>query len=662
MGNLRILVLLLISALCTLSPRVAAQQPAPLDRYFARQVDEISSQCLADIRTLDDWQKRRPALREQLAEMLGLSPMPPRTDLKTVVTGRIEQDGFIAEKILFQSSPGLYVTATLYRPAAAGAPLPAVLYLCGHGNVKEKGISYGSKAFYQHHPEWFARHGYVSLVLDTLQLAEIEGLHHGTAREGMWWWLGRGYTPAGVEAWNAIRALDYLQSRPEVDGARIGVTGRSGGGAYSWWVAALDERVGVAVPVAGITDLRNYVADGVISGHCDCMFMVNTHRWDFAMVAALVAPRPLLVANSDKDPIFPLSGVLRVHEHLRRIYRLYGAEDRLGLLITEGPHRDTQALQVPTFHWMNRWLKKEEPLIEEAAVKRLQPEVLRVLGAIPTDQQNTRIHEVFIAAAPEAAVPADAAAWEALRRRWLEKLSAQTFAGWPTVKTDLKLQKQSESPLQKATLRVYSFESQPEVPLQMWVLARAGVRPKSVLLYVVDAEQWQRWTTEPRRNLPELLGSRDAIAIVAARGIGPTAWDPKKDSHIRRRFPLIGQTLDGMRVWDVRRAVDALGQTAELRGAAIGLSGENTMAGVALYAALFEPAVREVELRSPTTTHRNGPHLLNVEKIFDLPQAAAMALASTRMVFYDTDPNAWSWTRRLADTLRLDPARLEFRK
>src|SRR5215217_655671 len=110
---------------------------------------------------------------------------------------------------------------------------------------------------------------------DTIQLGEIRGEHHGTYKDGRWWWAARGYTPAGVEAWNGIRALDYLETRPEVDRSRIGMTGRSGGGAYSWWVAALDDRIKVAAPTAGITTLRNHVVDGAVEGHCDCMFTVN---------------------------------------------------------------------------------------------------------------------------------------------------------------------------------------------------------------------------------------------------------------------------------------------------------------------------------------------------------------------------------------------------
>jgi dienelactone hydrolase len=186
------------------------------------------------------------------------------------------------------------VTANLYLPKNLAKPAPTILYVSGHGPVIKDGISYGNKVAYQHHGAWFARNGYVCLIIDTLQLGEIQGVHHGTYREGMWWWNSRGYTPAGVEAWNSIRALDYLATRPEVDPNRFGVTGRSGGGAYSWWLAALDDRIKVAAPVAGITDLQNHVVDGTVEGHCDCMFVVNTYRWDYPEVAALVAPRPLI--------------------------------------------------------------------------------------------------------------------------------------------------------------------------------------------------------------------------------------------------------------------------------------------------------------------------------------------------------------------------------
>src|SRR5437588_12937712 len=150
-------------------------------------------------------------------------------------------------------------------------------------------------------------------MLGTLQLGVIPGFHHGTYGirerqpvETRWWWHSAGYTPAGVECWNGVRAIDYLLSRDDVDPERIGVTGISGGGAATFWIAAADDRVKVAVPVSGMSDLESYVKNKVVNGHCDCMFLYNTYQWDWATIAALVAPRPMLVANSDNDSILPV--------------------------------------------------------------------------------------------------------------------------------------------------------------------------------------------------------------------------------------------------------------------------------------------------------------------------------------------------------------------
>ena len=291
-----------------------------LANYFQLRTAALEDRFLEGINSKEDWLAKRPQYVKQLHEMLGLDPMPTRTPLNATVTGTTDHEEFTVENVHFQSRPGLYVTGNLYVPKQRDEKLPAILYVCGHGRVKQDGVSYGNKVHYHHHGSWFARNGYVCLTIDTLQLGEIEGIHHGTYSHGYFWWLNRGYTPAGVEAWNCIRALDYLQSREEVDGERLGVTGRSGGGAYSWWIAALDERIKVAVPVAGITDLRNHIVDGTVEGHCDCMFMVNTYQWDYPMVAALMAPRPLLISNTDNDRIFPLDGVYRTFLKLSLIH------------------------------------------------------------------------------------------------------------------------------------------------------------------------------------------------------------------------------------------------------------------------------------------------------------------------------------------------------
>src|SRR5438552_1970367 len=395
-----------------------------LDAYLRRQVEHIADAALADVKTRADWEKKRPELRRQFLDMMGLWPLPPRTDLKATVTGKVETEKFTIEKLHFQSMPGLYVTANLYLPKQAQFPAPTVLYVCGHGPSVVDKIQYGTKVTYQHHPAWLAEHGYVCLIIDTLQYCEIEGIHHGThpgQKRNMWWWHTLGYTPAGVECWNAMRALDYLETRPEVDAKRFGVTGRSGGGAYSWWLAAADDRPQCIVPVAGIADLWAYVVEGVapryrngvITGHCDCMYFINSYRWDFVTVAALCAPRPLMLGNSDADDIFPVPGYRRLADKVRRLYALLGASEKFALLETKGPHKDTPELRLGAYRWMNRWLTGNNAEVTEPERQRLTPAQLKVLDHRPDDAVNGIIQETFVKPAhpqlPES--PAVARSW-----------------------------------------------------------------------------------------------------------------------------------------------------------------------------------------------------------------------------------------------------------
>ena len=532
-----------------------------LQEFFATETRKITEQSLAEIETLEDWTSTRDESVAQLKEMLGLSPLPERTPLKPVVTGSHTREGIVVENLHFQSSPGLYVTANLYRPEQQNGPLPAILYVCGHGRTKIDGVSYGNKVNYQHHGAWFARNGYVCLTIDTIQLGEIEGLHHGTYREGMWWWHNRGYTPAGVEAWNGIRALDYLQSRPEVDGEKIGMTGRSGGGIYTWWVAALDERVKVAVPVAGITSIHNHIVDGCIEGHCDCMYMVNTYQWDFPQLAALVAPRALLISNTDKDRIFPLDGVVDVYFKTRRIYELYDAIDHIGLNIAEGPHKDTQELRVNAFHWMNRFLKNDDPLIEMTATKLFTPQELKVFDELPDDERVTTIHESFVPVS-DRKLPETEEELVDVRNEVVAELKETSFRNWPNFEEigPAKLELIEEQTSDGFRIRRMQFRSDHIYTLPIIIVGDPQVTNKQVIFNVCDESWWKRTT----KKLEEGFLKRELAAgpqiYLAPRGVGPTRWsgDERKQTHIKRRFALLGHTEDSLRIFDIVRGIDAV--------------------------------------------------------------------------------------------------------
>jgi len=406
----------------------------------------------------------------------------------------------------------------------------------------------------------------------------------------------------------------------------------------------------VAIPVAGITNMRNHVVDGCVEGHCDCMFMVNIYRWDFPLLAALVAPRPLLISNTDKDRIFPLDGVVDVHRRVRRIYELYDAGDRLGLHITEGPHKDTQELRVHAFRWLNRFLKDDDSLLTMPAVKQFEPEQLRVFDQLPPDERVTSIAESFVPEAKLDSVPDDPAKFETVKNQWMTSLRSKVFGGWPreTATANPSVETQAEGKQGDHHLRVIRFESQDPYRLPIYLLRHQTTAPEQPLrVIVLDQDHWRgvasglAWafpdalaetlrTTgiEPQEaaweNLRESVGSAP-VAYVMPRGVGPTEWteDERKRIHIRRRFMLLGQTQDGMRVYDVRRALQAL-EAVDGSGKR-DVEGRGDAAFWALYASLFEPKIRQLRLIDLPVANREAPDLLNVSRFVRMPHVALLA-------------------------------------
>ena len=591
-----------------------------LEAYFAKECAAVNKPSRVRNDSAKEWKGKREERRRQFREMLGLDPLPARTPLQAKVTGtlRDEKLGITVDNLHFQSMPGLYVTANLYRPSVIpkGAKLPAILYLCGHGKVKVDGYSYGNKTYYMHHPTWFARNGYVCLVIDTLQLGEIEGAHHGTFRLGQWWWVRRGYTPAGVEAWNASRSVDYLCSLPEVDAKRIGVTGRSGGGVGTWHLAAIDERPAALVPVAGLTDLANHVQNGCIENHCDCNYFINYYRWDFGRIAALSAPRPLLLANSDNDGIFPLDGVMRLHAELKDAYGFYGAKGKLGLLITPGRHGDTPELRVPAFRWMGRFLKGEKDTVVEPAAKHFEVKQLRVFDKFPKDERNRAIQYSFVPYGDARPTAANGAAVSQWRRGVMARLMATTFRA-ARVPED-------------ARLRLVRLDKIDGVLCRQFVLDTGDVFKLPLVLYTMDdttapVELVIQVATElPGKAIQSVRDGRTAVAVVVPRGLGLTRWpgNARKRNHLRRRFLVLGRTLSQTRIHDARAAMHALRRLPQTRASSVVLRGADSTAEIALFATILEPGVTAVHVSGLPKERRKRLALLGLNRVIrdeDIP-------------------------------------------
>ncbi len=644
MWPMRLLVLSIATACVLAGYRSWGQeQPSPfggdamIEKFLAGDADLLSKRVFETATTRAEWEAIRPRLKAELFQMLGLWPVPERTPLHARVTGTLDREGpVVIEKIHFQSRPGLYVTGNLYRPREVRGRLPAILYVCGHSGRGRD----GNKTAFQDHGMWFARNGYVALLIDTLQLGEVAGVHHGTYNLGRWWWQALGYTPAGVECWNGIRAIDYLMTRPDVDPGRIGVTGISGGGAATFWIAAADDRVACAAPTSGMSDLESYVNHKIINGHCDCMFMVNTYRWEWTTIAALIAPRPLLFANSDHDTIFPMDGNARVIERLRKLYALHGHAERIGEHVSPGGHDYRPDLRMAIFGWMNAHLKNDLAPVKDAVDSPIDGKRLRVFpedSDLPADARNARIDETFVERAKLS--PPAPEQWQDFKVRRLAALRALSFRPFP-----------ERIPPARAPVKAAG-----EPGKQQFLLATEPFIDVAVLDLRAEHKLAQRGTLivlnegESPAAIPEWARSlvgEDAVVVLAPRGVGPAAWDhTSPPNYVARAHALLGRTVDQGRVYDASAVVRWLAEDSDFRRT-WRIAGSRQAGIIAAYAALFEPAAAEVLVVDPPASHRDGPIFLNVLRVLDVPGALGL-LAPRPLALCGAKGDAWSLTKAL---------------
>jgi dienelactone hydrolase len=603
--------------------------------HLKRVAREISDRSLADVKGLEDWKAKRPALRRELLYMLGLDPLPERSPLRAEITGTLDRPDYRIEKIVFQSLPGLYVTGNFYLPKkAAAAPLPAVLYVCGHSPHP-----LGAKTGYQDRASWFAERGTPCLILDTLEFGEVAGVHHGLHDLNLFSWLSRGYTPAGLEVWNAMRAVDYLESRPEIDKTRIGMTGISGGGSTTWFTAAVDERIAAAAPVCSTYTFGSQAEHWVAAGQCDCIYFHNTYLLDFPVVAALIAPRPLLICSGRRDGDFPPDGYHEVFRRGKKIFDLHGAGERIKEVDDDCGHSDIPLFRMEARKWMNVWLKAGpaeldvEPLPKEP---RETPEALACLTSLPADALNYRIQDVFVASARSSELVKDLRdkvfRWFPREAIPFETKVGRDGGGWAARYADYK---------------EVEFDTERGVPIRARLLKPRKASKDTPLLIYVKRPGDSIYALDHDELLP-LLG-RCTVLILNPR-LTEHPMTPRDYADVERSASWIGRTVASMRVWDILRAVEWIVSEEKLAAASISVYGKGEAGVLGLYAGLLDPRIGRVLLHDPPASHADGPALLNVLRITDIPDVAA-AFAPRPLVFVGRIPGGFAGQRSAAGSL-----------
>lgn len=607
------------------------------EQYLQKKADEVTDSSLRGVASLADWQAARPGLRKQVLSMLGLDPMPERTPLRARTTGVVDREGYRVEKVVFESMPHLYVTANLYLPTTTERT-PVVLYLCGH-NPSPAGAKHG----YQHHGIWLARHGFTALLVDTIEFAEVPGIHHGLYNLEMWHWLSLGYTPAGPEVWNGIRAIDYLATRPEVDMTRLGVTGISGGGIISWYLPAVDERVQAVASVCGTWTAKTQLSLNAVRENCDCVYLPNRFRLDLPAIGALIAPRPFKMLGAMRDEMFPTAGYQDAYRRVGEVYGWYGARDRVAIYEHNAPHQDIPAFRKEANEWLNLWLRKDRMAFDEGTIQRETPQELTVLPNYPKDAVNDHLDRVFI---PRRAGVAHTSlsGWERRKSVLAETLRNEAFAAFPKTVPPTEAVK---SAVQEWTSRYadasrIEFTSEPGLRLagHLYLPRRKNVTSALIWLEgdddLIDAINHDR-------ILPAL--GRCSTLVLQPRGVG-YGLDRQHLTTIKRSAAILGATLESMQVWDVLRAVDYLKAVEPSQAQSITLFARQGMGVQAIYAAALDPRITRVVLEDPPATHWHGPAMMNVLRTTDLAEVAAM-IAPRQLVFLTRPAAEFEQTRAI---------------
>ena len=630
--------------------------------YLSTAINDAGARrraALAALATPSQIQARAEATRSKIWESIGgrleSSPLNPR------MVGTADRAAYRIEKVIFESLPQVYVTANLYIPKAGKSPFPAVVASMGHAPLGK------AHRNYQYVFQTLARNGFVVLAFDPFGQGERQQYldpHTGLSRLGPTGehfqagdpLLLLGATLAQYRAWDAVRAIDYLLTRPEADPERIGFTGQSGGGTMTIYMCALEPRIRVAVETEGNSENLagpHYEPPGAIADAEQNLvgsLAVGLDRGDLLMA---FAPKPLLLTYTPLDAGTTYSPAYQeateqIYGELRSAYRVLGAEERVQLFRSPLPHDFDALTRQAAYNWFNRWLKNDTAEVREVDFDDSAPgtltctstgQVSTSLGGRSVWQVSTDRARALIPPSPYRDGSSDLGSVREEIRAKLRKLLAL-----PEERSELKPVTLASFVRKNLYMEDFEFHSESALRIPGWFL-RPNQNGKRFPTVICLLEGGKDEVAHELAQAEALVQKGYAVCSIDTRGLGVTT--PRWPSagplfyggmHFQDQYAwaslALGKPVAGQRVWDVLRCVDYLATRSDVEASRIHIAGEASVGLAALMAAALDDRLRsvlltrtDVDLRSVVESEdyqlRMPWFVYGILKEFDLPDLVA---------------------------------------
>jgi hypothetical protein len=419
----------------------------------------------------------------------------------------------------------------------------------------------------------------------------------------------------------------------------------------TWYTAAVDDRIAAAAPVCSTFTWGSQAEHWLARGQCDCIYYLNGYRWDFPVVAALIAPRPLLILSGQKDTIFPPDGYHEVFKRGKKIYDLYAdtaaGPERIREVDDDVAHSDPPLFLREARQWMAQWLRGDPaPLpLETNIPSKESAEALACLSQIPADAVNFKIQDQFT---PRVSLkkPVSRAAWERRRGELVSQLKEKVFSWFPAEETPFKTEVSKNTGgwhirYGYADYKDCSFQSETGVRIRAQLLTPKGSSHAAPLLIYLKRPIDSIHSSDVDELLPVM--GRYTVLMLNPR-LTEVPMTPLDYTDAERTAVWVGRTIAAMQVWDTLRAIEWAVKEQKLSASSISIYGKGDMGIVALYAGLIDDRVSQVILNGAPGSHWEGPALLNVLRVTDIPEVAG-AFAPRRLVSLTKVPESFEHAR-----------------